>query len=323
VPLSALSAKGWDGKPLVLGHPTRNGRQCSANDPTIQATHAFGTIRDAQIVNGKLACEAWLDEERVKALGAADMLEKLRAGEMVDVSVGAFVTTTDEVGEFNGKRYAAKWARVVPDHLAFLPGSVGACSLTMGCGANRAAEAQEGSKMTWKERKDSLLSALSGFAAELRSAGDVPGHEFHGNQFTEGGGGGGGKSGEGGKSKGSALRESRKLDSKDVEFVSKQASQIDPEDFDIDETTSNEEIDNKADDALDYGSYSVSQAIIDKYGSDQDGYGFTAKGERVYTAVQKQIVKDMKQYRNSAKQMARGLSARTLEQSHDERMDAV
>ena len=142
VPLTTLSEKPerWNDRPVVLGHPTRGGRQCSANDPEIMASHAFGQVREAQIKGAKLICEAWVDPVRLETLGAQALLAKLRAGEMVDVSVGAFVSTTDEAGDWYGKKFAATWMQIQPDHLAFLPHTSGACSLEMGCGANRAAE---------------------------------------------------------------------------------------------------------------------------------------------------------------------------------------
>ena len=31
------AAHSWNGRPITIGHPVRNGRQCSANDPTIMA----------------------------------------------------------------------------------------------------------------------------------------------------------------------------------------------------------------------------------------------------------------------------------------------
>ena len=97
VPLTTLSEKPerWNDKPVVLGHPMKGGRQCSANSPEIMASHAFGIVRDAQIRDNKLVCDAWLDPQRLESLGARTLLEKLRAGEMVDVSVGAYVQTAD------------------------------------------------------------------------------------------------------------------------------------------------------------------------------------------------------------------------------------
>ena len=132
VPASVLSSQGWDGRPLVLGHPAKDGRQVSANDPRIMEQHAFGFMAATHLKGKRLGTEAWMDVARLEAMGQQKMLEKARKGEPIEVSVGAFVQTRDADGR-------TEWATMAPDHLAFLPDGVGACSVEMGCGANRAA----------------------------------------------------------------------------------------------------------------------------------------------------------------------------------------
>lgn len=138
VPLATLekAAKTWNSNPAVLYHPKRDGRQCSANSPDIIAAHGLGTIFNAKVTGKKLHCEAWLDIERTKQLHP-EMYARLLAGQTEEVSVGAFVVTDDKPGIFNGKRYDASWVEAVGDHLAFLPGGRGACSVEMGCGTFR------------------------------------------------------------------------------------------------------------------------------------------------------------------------------------------
>jgi hypothetical protein len=162
------AAHTWNGRPLTIGHPVRDGRQCSANDPTIMARQAFGFIANSRMQGAKLVQEAWADVKKLEALGQHDLLARLREGRTCEVSVGAFVTTDDKAGDHNGKPFKATWLETAGDHLAFLPNGVGACSLAMGCGAHRAAM---------------HLVTAEGFEA----LGDSPGHEFHGNQHTDGG----------------------------------------------------------------------------------------------------------------------------------------
>ena len=142
VPLASLSATPhhWNDKPLMLGHPIRDGQQISANDPAVLEAKSLGCIRNARMKGRKLVCEAWVDIAKAVKLGATKLLDRLRNAEPVEVSVGAFVTTHQRKGIHNGKSYDAEWLQIVPDHLALLPESVGACSIAMGCGANRAAE---------------------------------------------------------------------------------------------------------------------------------------------------------------------------------------
>ncbi|MEB3090005.1 hypothetical protein, partial [Parvimonas sp. M20] len=84
--------------------------------------------------------EAWLDKDMIDAIGgdATETYQRVLDGEMVDVSVGAFIDIVEGAGIHNGKNYAGSWANVVPDHLAFLSAGVqGACTVEAGCGAPR------------------------------------------------------------------------------------------------------------------------------------------------------------------------------------------
>jgi len=143
VPLTCLAVapQGWNGRPVVLGHPVKNGHQISANSPEVLEAQGFGRIFNARLEGKKLMLEAWIDPTKAEAVGAGEMLNKLRAQRMCEVSVGAFVVTDSTPGMFGDKSYKAVWRDVVPDHLAFLPKGLGACSNEMGCGAPRAAAA--------------------------------------------------------------------------------------------------------------------------------------------------------------------------------------
>jgi hypothetical protein len=141
VPLATLqkAAASWNGRPVTLGHPVKNGRQCSANAPDILTTHYLGQIFNSHVEGKKLLQEAWIDEARAKDLDAL-MLQRLLENQPEEVSVGAFVHTLEQPGTFHGKAYGVTWSETMGDHLAFLPGKRGACSIAMGCGTHRAAE---------------------------------------------------------------------------------------------------------------------------------------------------------------------------------------
>ena len=162
----AAAAHTWNGRPLVLGHPTKDGHQISANDPTVLERQAFGTIFQSKTTGTRLGMEAWIDPKRLEILGQHDLLKRVRAGDPIEVSVGAFVKTLAKDGVHNAKSYKAEWQDIVGDHLAFLPNGRGACSLEMGCGAHRAA---------------SYLVTAEGFKALSNPEGI--------NQYTKGGGG--------------------------------------------------------------------------------------------------------------------------------------
>lgn len=140
VPLETLkkAAATWEGKPVTLGHPAKDGRQCSASFPEILASYGIGTIRNSRVEGKKLLQEALIDKARAKALHPK-MLERLEAGETDEVSIGAFVVTDSVANVYNDKPYLGSWLAAVGDHLAFLPDGRGACSRDMGCGTHRAA----------------------------------------------------------------------------------------------------------------------------------------------------------------------------------------
>src|ERR1041385_2489586 len=52
-PLLASAPYGWNGRPLVLGHPTRDGQQVSANDARILESQGFGFIQNARAAGKK------------------------------------------------------------------------------------------------------------------------------------------------------------------------------------------------------------------------------------------------------------------------------
>lgn len=151
---------GWNGRPVLPDHP--DGGAASANDPRTLERMRFGQLFGVEFKDNKLRGEAWIDVARARALGGDPerVVERLGEGEMVEISVGAFVTTRRARGISNGRRYEAVWGDIVPDHLAMLPeGTTGACSNEMGCGAPRVNRGHEEVPMT-ETRTSALLRLL-------------------------------------------------------------------------------------------------------------------------------------------------------------------
>jgi hypothetical protein len=149
----------WNGRPVVLDHP--DGGKTSANSPEVLDRVGLGTTFHARMDGKRLLLEAWLDLN-ASAEGASTMLQRLQAGELVEVSVGVFVDSKPVQGVFNGTPYQGVWENVVPDHVAFLSeGAKGACSIEMGCGAPRTAAAG-GAMTTLKEKISALLEKFRG-----------------------------------------------------------------------------------------------------------------------------------------------------------------
>lgn len=136
----------WNGRGCFAGHPKDGRTPITANTPrTLE--QSFGIIFDAadsaQILRTRrLEFNVWIDPEKAEVVGAAavKVVDRLRAGEMIEVSVGALVESEDKDGTFNGQQYHGVWHNIVSDHVAFLSEEeVGACSNAAGCGAPRAA----------------------------------------------------------------------------------------------------------------------------------------------------------------------------------------
>lgn len=133
----------WNGRPVVLNHPKRNGMAISANAPDILTERAFGQVFNSRMdeTGKKLKGELWINTEVAEELGSefTAQVDRLESGEeVVEVSTGLFMMAEQVQGVYNGEEFSAIWRDVVPDHLAILPeGITGACSVEDGCGAPR------------------------------------------------------------------------------------------------------------------------------------------------------------------------------------------
>lgn len=130
----------WNGRPVFVGHPMKGADPVPGNTPETLEALGAGLVFNAGVKNNKLAMEAWIDNARADVVpDLSALLERVAAGEPIEISVGAFVDTNDASGEYNGKEYQGEWIEIFPEHLALLPeGDIGACSREMGCGVRAA-----------------------------------------------------------------------------------------------------------------------------------------------------------------------------------------
>lgn len=136
--------EGWNGRPVTLGHPKREGSFVSAGSPSVFEKETVGMLFNTTMKDKKLKTEAWINKAKVAALGekAAADIARLFSGEVVEVSTGLFTTLEEASGVFNGQEFCGVWRDVLPDHLAILPeGTIGACSVADGAGAPRVNQA--------------------------------------------------------------------------------------------------------------------------------------------------------------------------------------
>ena len=130
----------WNMKPIIVYHP---GQPVSACDPIILEKQQVGMLLNTRW-KGKLRTEAWIDEERAKAVDLR-VIDALEQNKMMEVSTGLFTDNGGGPGTWNGEEYVAEAVNHQPDHLALLPDKIGACSIADGAGMlclNEAATAQ-------------------------------------------------------------------------------------------------------------------------------------------------------------------------------------
>lgn len=130
----AANADDWNGIPIVVNHPTLNGKPVSARSPEVLEQYGIGYVFKA-VANGKLSAEAWIDVEKAESIDTR-IVDSLNAGIKLEVSTGLFVDqeAADEGATFNDKAYTHVARNFRPDHLAVLPDTIGACSIEDGCG---------------------------------------------------------------------------------------------------------------------------------------------------------------------------------------------
>jgi len=122
----------WNGIPVVINHPEVDGIHVSANNPDIIET-AVGRVYNTHVDGARLKAEAWIDSEKLQQISAV-LVDQFKKGELIEVSLGMFSEEETVSGDWNGETYEAIAKNHRPDHLALLPGAVGACSLVDGCG---------------------------------------------------------------------------------------------------------------------------------------------------------------------------------------------
>jgi len=130
----------WNGVPVVMNHPEQDKSFVPASSPDVLEQYQMGFVFNARRDGPKLKVEAWINPERIKALGklAQETFDALMSGQVVEVSTGMFVDVLEAKGVYKNRVYEQVWTNVVPDHLAILDLSkTGACSVADGCGAPR------------------------------------------------------------------------------------------------------------------------------------------------------------------------------------------
>lgn len=123
----------WNGIPVTVQHPMLNGNHVSANLPEVLERESVGVILNSRMDGDALKAEAWINISRLSEVNEEAFNQILDQNPM-DVSVGVFSDNEEITGVHNNESYESIARNHRPDHLALLPGEVGACSWQDGCG---------------------------------------------------------------------------------------------------------------------------------------------------------------------------------------------
>lgn len=127
----------WNGRPVVVNHPRRDDQFVAAGQPDVWEQEVIGWVFNARIEDSKLKCELWTNKAWMEASGYTELKDNVESATTMEVSTGLFADIEQVEGIWNGENYSGIWRNVVPDHLAILTDSPGACSVADGCGTAR------------------------------------------------------------------------------------------------------------------------------------------------------------------------------------------
>lgn len=127
------TVQAWNHKPIVVYHPSMDGKGISACDPTVLNQQQVGIVLHSKWSNGKLRAEAWIENGLAEKVDAR-VLTALETNQMMEVSTGLFTETHGDGGKWNDEEYIGEAVNHQPDHLALLPDQIGACSIADGAG---------------------------------------------------------------------------------------------------------------------------------------------------------------------------------------------
>lgn len=120
----------WENVLIPIYHPVDpQGQFLSAKEVETECVGRFCNSTWDENKKG-IVGEFWILKEKI----STEIIDELINGNM-EVSTGLFADHDfDKAGTWNGEKYEAELSNYNPDHVALLPGSLGACSWADGCG---------------------------------------------------------------------------------------------------------------------------------------------------------------------------------------------
>lgn len=138
--IAAFNGVDWEGRPLPVDHPKREGVPVTANLPSVMEADVIGRFHNVYVdaTDRALKGEFWIEINRANAHAEGPaIIERIETNKTLEVSTAYFCDIEQTEGEFNGEPYYGIQRNLRPDHLALLPNSIGACSWQDGCGGPR------------------------------------------------------------------------------------------------------------------------------------------------------------------------------------------
>ena len=158
----------WNTKPVVIEHPYDHSEESyiSACSVPVLEQHKVGEIMNAHMDGNKLKAEAWLDIEMLNER-APEVLQKIRWGETLEVSIGCFLQKEMTSGTWRDELYGCVARDITPDHLAILLTTEGACSVQDGAGLPRVNQKHEVTMEKIEINIAPLEGILNGFVQRM------------------------------------------------------------------------------------------------------------------------------------------------------------
>ena len=160
----------WNGVVVPVFHPQNEmGESISANQPDVIEECVVGRLFNVHFdENGnKLRGDIYLDPEKTRRI-SAELLDAIRGNANIEVSTGLYFDDNHESGDWNGEHFEVRAINIHPDHLALLPGRVGACSWEDGCGVRANQNKKGDMRVSGNTQQDAgMLEKLKVFAKQF------------------------------------------------------------------------------------------------------------------------------------------------------------
>lgn len=172
----AVSTIKSDFSPLAYTHPMKGSQAHHFRDMTDEEVKDWmiGWTSDGYFdeASGKRYADLYFDVAKLKEdARGVELLGRVTKGMSTDVSIGFFVETIAERGEFNGKAYDVKQTLIDYDHTAVLVDQQGRYSHPDGIGIGADSEINGGESMSDKnEAGHAAADALAGKLADAEKA---------------------------------------------------------------------------------------------------------------------------------------------------------